>query len=168
LSADVAQQYGISLGQQFSVTTASGQTLNLVYDDSPRQDLTGIINIFDPNSLLTNGGDDNNFESSVTSVTNGGMVTTGNGEIAFPMFSMNPTTWGATLVEVVAYLLSILALTMMFIMTIIQNIAYLLMIAISPIMISFMLLRRYGDCRLERSGRDPGHLQCHQRQRDEL
>jgi hypothetical protein len=140
LSADVAQQYGVQLGQQFSVTAANGNTYALVYADSPRKDLTGIIDIFDPNQLLTNGVNDNNFSSSATSVTNGGMTTTGNGEIAFPTFSMNPTTWGATIVEVVAYLLSILALTMMFIMTIFQNIAYLLMIAISPIMIGFMLL----------------------------
>jgi hypothetical protein len=34
LSDSVAQSYGISLGQSFSVTTSSGQTYNLIYADT--------------------------------------------------------------------------------------------------------------------------------------
>jgi P-type conjugative transfer protein TrbL len=74
LSPDVAQQYGIRLGQSFSVTAANGQTFNLIYADSTDASLTGRIDVYDPQAIL--GG--NNFSAGVQSVNNG-PVLFGNG-----------------------------------------------------------------------------------------
>jgi hypothetical protein len=57
-----------------------------------------------------------------------------------PTFSMNPATWASTIGWIFCYLLSLIALALMVIMTVIQNIAYLLMVAVSPIMIGFLCL----------------------------
>jgi hypothetical protein len=121
------------------VTSDSGQTYNLTYADV--QPGSGRFDIYDPNQLLNNG-DDNNFLQSAASVTDGTMAipATPGGQIAMPIFSMNPTTWGSTIAEMFCYLLSIVALACMAIMTILQNVGYMLLIAISPIMIGFMLI----------------------------
>jgi hypothetical protein len=67
VSQDIAQANNLVLGQSFSVT-ANGQTYNLIYADSPRADLTGRIDIYDPNGVLPGG---NNFSANVTSLNNG-------------------------------------------------------------------------------------------------
>jgi hypothetical protein len=137
LTATAAQQYGVQLGQQFTVTAANGQVYNLQYDDTaPESDSR--IDIYNPSASL--GGND--FSSTATSVTDGTMTTPSinNGQINMPTFSMNPATWAATIAWIFCFLLSVIALALMAIMTIFQNIAYMLMIAVSPIMISFLLL----------------------------
>src|SRR5271157_3535504 len=86
LTPEAAFQYGVSLSQQFSVRAANGQTYNLVYADTvptggPGQQPAGslVIDIYDPNSLVTGGGNDNNFETSVNGVPVAGAMTTGAG-----------------------------------------------------------------------------------------
>jgi type IV secretion system protein TrbL len=86
LSADVAKQYGVTLGESFTAT-AGGQTYNLVYADSPRSDLTGRIDIYDPNGVLPGG---NNFSAQVTSV-NSGPVAEGSGMPGAPTFTHGAT-----------------------------------------------------------------------------
>jgi hypothetical protein len=139
LTASAAQQYGVQLGQSFTVTGANGQTYSLVYADiAPESDPR--IDIYDPNQLL-NAGNDNNFESNATSVTDGTMTTpVANGQINMPTFSMNPSTWGATIAWIFCYLLSLVALALMAIMTVLQNVGYVLMVAASPIFIGFLCI----------------------------
>lgn len=79
LTAAAAQEYGVSVGQTFTVTGANGQTYTLTYEDTaPESDAR--IDIYDPNQLLT-GGNDNNFETTATSF-DGNAVTSGNGTAA--------------------------------------------------------------------------------------
>jgi hypothetical protein len=63
------------LGQNFTVTAQNGQTYQLNYADTiptggPNEQPNGAIavDIFDPNSQLTNGGNDNNFSTAVNGV----------------------------------------------------------------------------------------------------
>ena len=66
LTASAAQEYGVTIGQTFTVTGADGQTYTLRYEDTaPESDSR--IDIYDPNQLLTGGTNDNNFSTSVTS-----------------------------------------------------------------------------------------------------
>jgi type IV secretion system protein TrbL len=81
LTAAAANQYGVGLNQNFTVTAANGQTYQLNYADTvptggANQQPAGssVIDIFDPNSQLTGGGNDNSFSSAATSV-NGAAVT---------------------------------------------------------------------------------------------
>jgi type IV secretion system protein TrbL len=75
LTPEAANQYGVGLGQDFTVQAANGQTYNLQYDDTvptggPGQQPVGsvVVDIYDPNSVLTNGGNDNNFSTSLNGV----------------------------------------------------------------------------------------------------
>ena len=82
LTASAAQEYGVSIGQTFTVTGSNGQTYTLRYEDTaPESDSR--IDIYDPNQLLT-GGNDNNFSTAATSfdgspVVSGNGTSTGNG-----------------------------------------------------------------------------------------
>jgi len=84
LSPEFAAQYGVSLGQNFSIPAANGQTYNLNYADTvptggPGQQPNGalVVDIFDPNSVLTNGGNDNNFSTTGNGATIVGSSTIG-------------------------------------------------------------------------------------------
>jgi type IV secretion system protein TrbL len=69
LSPDVAAQYGLVLGQQFTVV-AGGQTYNLEYADKTADYLTGRIDLFDPSNTFTGSG------TQVTSVQGGPVLAT--------------------------------------------------------------------------------------------
>src|SRR6202035_377195 len=75
LSESVAQQYGLKIGQAFTVTDASGTTRRLQYDDTVPAAFTDPktgqlvqegprIDVFDPNNVL---GSANGFSAQVTS-----------------------------------------------------------------------------------------------------
>jgi hypothetical protein len=86
LSASVAQQYGIKVGDSFTVT-AGGTTYNLQYDDTVPASFTDPstgqvvqegprIDVYDPNNVL---GGANSFSAPVSSVNNGATVTSPEG-----------------------------------------------------------------------------------------
>ena len=141
LSPDVAQQYGVQPGQQFTVQTASGQTLNLVYADKTAADLTGRIDIYDPSGSFQGSG------TQVTSIAGGAVIegsptATAGGGGGFNL--MNPATWGPTLISVIVnaivYFISVAALICMIIMTIVQQLLYAIELAVSPIFIGLWLV----------------------------
>ena len=86
LSASVAQQYGIKVGDSFTFT-AGGTTYNLTYDDTVPAAFTDPktgqlvqegprIDVFDPNNVL---GGANSFSAPVSSVNDGPAVTSPEG-----------------------------------------------------------------------------------------
>jgi hypothetical protein len=68
----VAQQYNLVAGQQFTVTTANGQQMSLVYADNTADYLSGRVDIYDPFGQLANDG------AAVISI-NGGPIVANNG-----------------------------------------------------------------------------------------
>jgi hypothetical protein len=86
LSASVAQQYGIKIGDSFTVQ-AGGTTYNLTYDDTVPAAFTDPktgqlvqegprIDVFDPNNVL---GGANSFSAPVSSVNDGAATTSPEG-----------------------------------------------------------------------------------------
>lgn len=71
LSPDVAAQYNLQPGQQFTVNTASG-SFDLVYADKTADYLTGRIDLYDPSGTFQGSG------ITVTSI-NGGAIIEGSG-----------------------------------------------------------------------------------------
>lgn len=141
LSADVVQLYGLKPGQEFSVQTASGQSLNLVYADNTAttvpgttQPLTGRIDVYDPQNTFALDG------AQVTSVA-GGAVIEGSPAVASGGLNvLNPATWISSIVNAIVYLLSIAALVCMIIMTLVQQLLYAIEVTISPIFIGLWLI----------------------------
>jgi hypothetical protein len=134
LTASAAAAYNVSPGQSFSATTTTGQTYNLVYADvAPESDQR--IDIYDPNQQLS--ANDNNFSQTVSSV-NGGPVVQGSGVNAIapsPSGSIgDQILWAITLA------LSWIASAIMYLMTIAQQLLYMIEIAISPAFIACLMI----------------------------
>jgi hypothetical protein len=88
LTAAAAQQYGVSIGQTFTVTGANGSTYTLRYEDTaPESDSR--IDIYDSNQLLT-GGNDNNFSTSATAFNDGPVVNSDSNPVGGTTAGSNP------------------------------------------------------------------------------
>lgn len=72
LSPDVVQQYNLQPGQEFTVTTASGEQFNLVYADNTASYLTGRIDLYDPSDTFQGSG------AQLSSVNGGAIIESGN------------------------------------------------------------------------------------------
>ena len=134
LTASAAQAYNISPGQQFSVVTSSGQTLNLLYADvAPESDQR--VDVYDPANVLGGGND---FSQGITSI-NGGPVVAGQTGMA----SLMPNPGGSIGDQVLWAItlgMSWVAGGIMFLMNIAQQILYLIEIAISPAFIACLMV----------------------------
>jgi hypothetical protein len=137
LSPDVAQQYNLVGGQQFTVTTADGQQMNLVYADKTADYLTGRVDIYDPNGQLTNDG------AAVTSI-DGGPIVAGNGsdQPGGGWISKFADSLTIGILWPLVYLLSLAALAIMWLMSGVQQIFYTIEIAVSPFFLGMLMIPR--------------------------
>lgn len=132
LSPDVAMRYNLVPGQEFTATTADGGTLNLRFDDKTSEDLTGRVDIYDPNGQVSNDG------VAVTGI-NGGAVTAGLGQSAGgSFFSMDPFVW---VTKGIVLIISLIALSVMWAMNGFREMLYMLAIAFSPLFLGMFALR---------------------------
>jgi hypothetical protein len=143
LSASAAAQYGVALGQQFTVQGANGQTYNLIYQDTAPE-LTPIIDIFDPNQLLANGGSDNNFETAATSVTNGATTIPAAGGANLGDFwnaIMHPVeTAQVAGLGMFTLVLSYVAAFLQWLVALAQSVLFYAEIALAPVFVGFLLV----------------------------
>jgi hypothetical protein len=131
----VVEQYHLTPGQQFTVQTVDGASLNLVYADNTDQSLTGRIDLYDPNNSFQGSG------SQVTSIAGGAVIEGTPSQNAGGGFNLlNPATWMAAIVNALAFFLSIIALICMIIMTLVQQLLYAIDLSISPIFIGLWLI----------------------------
>jgi hypothetical protein len=135
LSPDMAAKYNVQPGQSFTITTAGGQTYNLVYADKTDASLTGRVDIYDPYNQLGGGND---FSQPIASF-NGGPVVMGQTGLAGIMPNpggsiQDQLLWAFTLA------LSWVASAVMWLMNILQEMLYLIEIAVSPIFIGMLML----------------------------
>ena len=146
LSDSVAQRYGITPGQSFTVSTSSGQTYNLVYADTVPATYTDPntgeviaegdrVDIYDPNNTL---GGANSFSQSITGI-NGGPVVAGQTGLA-SMFPNPGGSIGDQVLWAITLGLSWIASGIMYLMTIAQQLLYLLEIAVSPVFVACLMV----------------------------
>ena len=134
LSPDVAAKYNVQPGQQFTITTTSGQTYNLVYADKTSPDLTGRVDVYSSDGAL--GG--NSFSQSVASFNGGPVVA---GQTGMAALAPNPGgSIGDQILWAITLGLSWVAEGLQWIMTIAQQMLYLIEIAISPIFIACLMV----------------------------
>ena len=137
LSPDVAQQYNLVGGQQFTVTTVDGQQMNLVYADKTADDLTGRVDIYDPNGQLTDDG------AAVTSIDGGPIVAKGGSDQpGGGWISKITDSLTIGLLWPLVHLLSLVALAIMWLMSGVQQIFYTIEIAVSPIFLGMFMIPR--------------------------
>jgi hypothetical protein len=133
LTASAAQQYGLTPGQTFSITSG-GQTYNLLYADvAPESDSR--IDIYDPNGTLPGG---NSFSQTVDSVNGGPVI---QGQTGLSSMLPNPGgTMGDQLMWAITLALSWIAAAVMWLMQIAQQLLYLIEVAISPAFIAMLMI----------------------------
>jgi hypothetical protein len=135
LSPDVAQTYGIAPGQSFNVTLANGQTMSLVYADQTASNLTGRLDIYDPMNVLGN-----NDGVAVTNIDGTGVTST-QGPFSGMMSKLGDSLAIVVLWPLV-HLLNLIALGAMWLMGGVQQILFMIEIAVSPIFIGFLMIPR--------------------------
>jgi len=137
LSPDVAQQYNLVAGQQFTVTTANGQQMSLVYADNTADYLTGRVDIYDPFGQLANDG------AAVTSI-NGGPIVANNGsdQPGGGWISKIADSLTIGILWPLVHLLSLAAMAIMWLMSGVQQIFYTIEIAVSPIFLGMLMIPR--------------------------
>lgn len=139
LSDDAANFYHVALGQNFSVTGSNGQVYNLRYDDTAPES-GNVVDIFDPNQILT-GGNDNNFSSGLSSLSVGNLVPASNPIQSFFQSVTNPSeVMTSAIFGVICLILSFVAVACMFIMDLVQSILFFGYIALGPIYVAFFLV----------------------------
>jgi hypothetical protein len=134
LTASAAKQYTVQPGQSFTVTTTGGQTYNLVYaDTAPESDAR--VDIYDPNNALGGG---NNFSESIISINGGAIV---QGQSGLDSMLPNPGgSIGDQILWAITLGLSWIASGIMYLMTIAQQLLYLLEIAVSPVFVACLMV----------------------------
>jgi hypothetical protein len=133
VSADVAGKYDLQPGQLFTITTANGP-MTLQYADRTADWVTGSVDVYDPNNVL---GD--NQLISITSL-NGGPVSATAGSSAMDWLSNPVGTLQKLVIDRLVWLLSLAALGIMWLMSCVQQILYLIEIAISPIFLGCLVV----------------------------
>jgi hypothetical protein len=129
LSPDVAERFNVQPGQSFTVQLDNGATMNLVYADKTREDLTNRVDIFTPSGDLPSDG------AEVSSLTLGGMTTQlANNNNIGTSFLAHLDPFGLFM-RAIVFTASLLAIGIMWLMNGIRQILYVLEWAVSPIFI---------------------------------
>jgi hypothetical protein len=133
VSADVATKYNLQPGQLFTITTANGP-MTLQYADKTADWVTGSVDVYDPNNVLAD-----NQLISITSL-NGGPVSATAAPSAMDWLSNPVGTLQKFVIDRLVWLLSLAALGIMWLMSCVQQILYLVEIAISPIFLGCLIV----------------------------
>ena len=142
LTPAAAQQFGVSPGQQFSITASNGNVYTLQYADvvptgGPGQQPVGsvVTDIYDPNNALGGG---NNFSESISSSSAGAQI---QGQTGMAAFMPNPGgSIGDQIMWAITLSLSWIASTLMWFMQIGEQLLYLIEVAISPVFIGMLMI----------------------------
>jgi hypothetical protein len=145
LSPDEEAKYNVAPGQAFTVTTSTGQTLNLIFSDRTRSDLTGRIDIYDPHDNLTAA---NGLGSSVSNFTLGAPMSNAPGgqnpiqalgswanSLLHPAESVQAGVFG-----MIVLVLSYIALALEWLAALIQSVLYYSEIAVAGLFVGFLLV----------------------------
>jgi hypothetical protein len=145
LSADMAAQYNVQPGQAFTVTTSTGQTLNLIYSDKTATWVSGRVDVYDPNNNLT--ANVNGLGSPVSNFTLG--ATMPNAPAQNPMQALG--SWANSLLHpaesvqagvfgMIVLVLSYIALALEWLAALIQSVLYYSEIAVAGLFVGFLLV----------------------------
>jgi hypothetical protein len=143
LSPDVAQQYGFQPGQTVTVRLSNGQEFTGTYDDSTATSIkdangndipiTGRVDIYDPNNQFT----------SLDGLTVNNINGTGTGQTLAGLSGIGQRIGDALVASIIGplvYILSVIAAGLMWFVSGVQQILFLVEIAISPVFIGMLMV----------------------------
>lgn len=140
-SPDLISEYHLQVGQTVTVTMANGQVLTGRFDDTTANWLTGRVDIYDPNNTVTFSGE------AVTQI-DGAPAAAGydTGVARSPVTLFTTAAMGldglpAFLLGFFVMVLCVIGMFLMWLMSLLQQMLYLVAIAVSPIFFGLLLVR---------------------------
>ena len=140
-SPDLIAEYHLTVGQPVTVTLANGQTLTGRFDDTTSPDLTGRVDIYDPNNTITFDG------AAVASIDGtapvGGFDT---GVAASPVTLFTTAAMGADglaafFLGMFVLILCVIGMFLMWLFSVLQQFLIAVAIGVSPIFFGLLLIR---------------------------
>jgi hypothetical protein len=140
-SPDLIAEYHLQVGQSVTITLANGQVLTGTFDDTTAANLTGRVDIYDPNNSITFDG------ASVASIDGTAAVAGfATGVAASPVTLFTTAAMGldglaAFLLGGFVLILGVIGMFLMWLFSILQQFLTGVAIAVSPIFFGLLLIR---------------------------
>jgi hypothetical protein len=140
-SPDLIAEYHLTVGQPVTVTLANGQTLTGRFDDTTAADLTGRVDIYDPNNTIT-------FDGAVVASIDGVTPTVGfdTGVAASPITLFTTAAIGADglaafFLGMFVLVLCVIGMFLMWLFSLLQQFLIVVAIGVSPLFFGLLLIR---------------------------
>ena len=140
-SPDLIAEYHLTVGQPVTVTLANGQTLTGRFDDTTSADLTGRVDIYDPNNTITFDG------AAVASIDGTTPVVGFDTGIAtspvtlFTAAAMGADGLAAFFLGMFVLVLCVIGMFLMWLFSLLQQFLIAVAIGVSPIFFGLLLIR---------------------------
>ena len=143
-SPDLIAEYHLTVGQSVTVTLANGQTLTGRFDDTTSADLTGRVDIYDPNNTIT-------FDGAAVASIDGTTPVAGfdTGVAASPVTLFTTAAMGADglaafFLGMFVLILCVIGMFLMWLFSLLQQFLIAVAIGVSPIFFGLLLIRGLG------------------------
>jgi hypothetical protein len=140
-SPDLIAEYDLTVGQPVTVTLANGQTLTGRFDDTTAADLTGRVDIYDPNNTIT-------FDGAAVASIDGTTPVAGfdTGVAASPVTLFTSAAMGADglaafFLGMFVLILCVIGMFLMWLFSLLQQFLIAVAIGVSPIFFGLLLIR---------------------------
>jgi hypothetical protein len=140
-SPDLIAEYHLTVGQSVTVTLANGQTLTGRFDDTTAADLTGRVDIYDPNNTIT-------FDGAAVASIDGTAPVAGydTGVAASPVTLFSAAAMGADglaafFLGIFVLILCVIGMFLMWLFSLLQQFLIAVAIGVSPIFFGLLLIR---------------------------
>jgi hypothetical protein len=140
-SPDLIAEYHLTVGQPVTVTLANGQTLTGRFDDTTSADLTGRVDIYDPNNTITFDGA---AVASIDGTTPVAGFDTGIATSPVTLFTaaaMGADGLAAFFLGMFVLVLCMIGMFLMWLFSLLQQFLIAVAIGVSPIFFGLLLIR---------------------------
>jgi hypothetical protein len=140
-SPDLIAEYHLTVGQPITVTLANGQTLTGRFDDTTSADLTGRVDIYDPNNTITFDG---TAVASIDGTTPVAGFDTGIATSPVTLFTaaaMGADGLAAFFLGMFVLVLCVIGMFLMWLFSLLQQFLIAVAIGVSPIFFGLLLIR---------------------------
>ena len=140
-SPDLIAEYHLTVGQPITVTLANGQTLTGRFDDTTSADLTGRVDIYDPNNTITFDGA---AVASIDGTTPVAGFDTGIATSPVTLFTaaaMGADGLAAFFLGMFVLVLCVIGMFLMWLFSLLQQFLIAVAIGVSPIFFGLLLIR---------------------------
>jgi hypothetical protein len=140
-SPDLIAEYHLTVGQSVTVTLSNGQTLSGRFDDTTAADLTGRVDVYDPNNSITFDGAAVASIDGVTPVAGFDTGVAASPVTLFTTAAMGIDGLAAFFLGMFVLVLCVIGMFLMWLFSLLQQFLTAVAIGVSPIFFGLLLIR---------------------------